>query len=176
MCLFFTGDPVFRRVYQNPSARKASTAASSSQPEETGSDRRRRKTPCDWWVVGNSPLPQPQPLKPVKGRKKVKPNKALGLGSPRNGNVAVSSKPQGGAPGPLSSKEATRRSLAPFMDSLPTAVESPSKAGSSRKVSRLRSKQEVSEGRASWPRKVPEDASRSDASEANRARASQNNT
>lgn len=170
---------MFQRVYHNPSAKKASTPASTSGEmyrEETGADKRRRKAPCDRWVVGNqveevSPLPQPQQVKPVKGRKKVKQNKALGLGSPKNGNVAVSSKPQGGAPGPsrkvkaASSKKAVKRSLAPFMDSFPTAVETPSKA--SRKVSGLSNKQEVTERRDCSPRRMPDaqEAFRTDARE-----------
>lgn len=119
-----------------------------------------------------SPLPQPQQVKPVKSRIKAKQNKALGLGSPKNGNVAVSSKPPGGAPGPsrkvklASAKKAVKRSLAAFMDSVPTAVGTPSKAN--REPSGLSSKQEVTVSDSS-PRRTPEaqDASRTDAGEAN---------
>lgn len=120
-----------------------------------------------------SPLPQPQQVKPVKGRIKAKQTKALGLGSPKNGNVAVSSKPPGGAPGPsrkvkvASAKKAVKRCLAAFMDSVPTAVGTPSKA--SRELSGLSSKQEVTV-RDSSPRRTSEaqDASRTDAGEPNR--------
>lgn len=191
LCIF-TGDQLFQRVYHNPSVKSASTPASTSgavrreQPQESGADKRRRKRPCDWWVVGSqveevSPLPPPQQLKPVKGGKKVRQNKALGLGSPRNGNVAVSSKPLGGAPGPsrkvkaASAREAVKRSLAPVMDSFPTAAESPSKAGS--EVTGVSRQQEVSERRDGSPRRLPEapDASGADASEANGVWGSQNN-
>lgn len=124
-------------------------------------------------MEGVSPLPQPQQVKPVRGRVKARQNKALGLGSPKNGNVAVSSKPPGGAPGPArkvkpaGTKKAVKRSLAPFMDSVPTAVGTPSKA--SMTVSVPSSKQEVT-ARESSPRRMPEaqEASRTDPGEANR--------
>lgn len=173
---FFAGEQTFQRVYRNPSDKKISAPSSTSagvcqeQLQETGADKRRRRAPCDWWVVANqvegvSPLPQPQQVKPVRGRVKTRQNKALGLGSPKNGNVAVSSKPPGGAPGPArkvklaGTKKAVKRSLAPFMDCVPTAVGTPSKA--SMKVSALSSEQEV---------RMPEaqDASKTDTGEANR--------
>lgn len=180
-----SGEQTFQRVYHNPSAKTISAPASTSagvcreQLQETDADKRRRKVPCDWWVAGNQvddvSLPQPQQVKPVKGRINAKQNKVLGLGSPKNGNVAVSSKPPGGAPGPsrkvklASAKKAVKRSLAAFMDSVPTAVGTPSKA--SRELSGLTSKQEVTV-RDSSPRRPPEaqNASRTDAGEPNRVR------
>lgn len=189
---FFTGDQIFQNVLHNSSAKKTSTPASTSakmcreQPQETSADKRRRKAPCDWWVVGNqveevSPLPQPQQVKHVKGRKNVRQSKASGLGSPISGNVAVSLGPAGGAPGPsvnfksASSKKASKRSLAPFMDSFPAAIETPSKA--SRKVSSPSSKQEVSERRDCSPHRTPEaqDASGTDSCEPNGNEGRQNN-
>lgn len=180
----FAGYKAGQRASHRLSTEKISTPASTSarvslkQLQETHSDKRRRKPPCDWWEVGNqvdnvSPLPQPQQDKPVRGKKKAKQNKTLGLGSPKNGNVAVSSKPPGGAQDPSHkvkgalAKKAVKRSLAPFMDSFPTAVETPSKA--SRKVTGLCSKQEDS-ARDSSPHRMPEaqDASRTDAGDPNR--------
>lgn len=181
--LIFTGEQTFQRIYHNPLAKTISAPASTSagvcreQLQETGAEKRRRKAPCDWWVAGSQvedvPLPpQPQQVKPVNGRIKAKQNKALGLGTPKNGNVVVSSKPPEGAAGPsrkvklATAKKAVKRSLAPLMDSVPTAVGTPSEA--SRKVNGPSSKQEVMV-RDPSPHRMQEaqDASRTDASEPN---------
>lgn len=182
---------MFEIVHPNTSAEETPPTSSTSaqmcreQPSETGSDKRRRKVPCDWWVVGNpvdevAPLPPPQQVKPVKGRKKTQPGKASGLGTPISGNVTVSSKPAGGAPGPsrrvkpASSKKACKRSLAPLMDGV--TVEPPAKA--SREVGGLSSRQEVSERRECSPHAPPEeaqDASRTDAGEPSGVEGGSNN-
>lgn len=99
-------------------------------------------------VEGICPLPHQQQLKPVKERKKTsKQIKPAGLGSPRNGNVAVSSKARGGAPGPspkvkpANTRKTVKRSLAPFMDIFALAVETPSKI--SRRLTGPSNRQEV---------------------------------
>lgn len=85
-------------------------------------------------MEGICPLPHQQQLKPVKERKKTsKQIKPTGLGSPRSGNVTVSSKAPGGAPGPSPkvkpgrARKTVKRSLAPFMDIFASAIDTPSK-------------------------------------------------
>lgn len=119
-----TGDQVFQRVYHHVSNEKLSITPAAVSPR--GSSRR-RKYPGNWWAVDGtskdvesiSSQPQQQEPKPRKERKKQsKQSRSPRLGTPKNGNVAVSSKPLGGAPvpllkvKPLSTPKSVKRSLA----------------------------------------------------------------
>ncbi|XP_074549862.1 uncharacterized protein LOC141807632 isoform X2 [Halichoeres trimaculatus] len=138
------GDQVFQRVYHSTSAEKQSITPAPASPRRpmeqlsAGESKRRRKPPGNWWIVGSptaeedenlSPPPQPKEPKLQKERKKQsRPSK---LGTPKNGNVAVSSKPQGGAPipplsvKPLSAPKTVKRSLATFKDIFTSNTETP---------------------------------------------------
>ncbi|XP_036935233.1 muscle M-line assembly protein unc-89 [Acanthopagrus latus] len=132
------GDQVFQRVYHHVPNEKASASPAPVSPRgqreqlrsvEPG--KRRRRPTGNWWIVNGlsedvdsvSLPPQQQGPKPRKDRKKqAKQSRSPGLGTPINGNMVVSPKPQGGAPvprlkvKPLSSPKTVKRSLAMFND------------------------------------------------------------
>ncbi|XP_041670688.1 inner centromere protein [Cheilinus undulatus] len=140
-----TGDQVFQRVYHHVSADKqpitpvpASPIGQRDQLREAESQKRRRKPPGNWWAadgktqeVENISQPQ-QKAKAQKERKKQsKQSRPSKLGTPKNGNVAASSKPQEGASvppltvKPLSAPKTVKRSLATFKDIFTSAAETP---------------------------------------------------
>lgn len=159
----FTGQRVFQRVYHHVSNEKmyASPALASprgyrEQLREAEPEKQRTKLPSNWWMVNGisedvesiSSHPQQQEFTPRKERKKPsKQIKSLGLGTPKNGNRALSSKPRGGAPvpplkvKPLSAPKSVKRSLATFKDIFTSATETPTVV-SSRKTG-LNTRQKV---------------------------------
>ncbi|XP_068438358.1 neurofilament heavy polypeptide [Clinocottus analis] len=141
---FNSGDKVFQRVYHNASTKKLSTLApvSPGGPQDqfiaAESKRRRRKPTGSWWKVNDecedveSISSQRQGPRPRKERKMVsKRSGSPQLGTLKNGNVAVSSKPQGGAPvcllevKPTSAPKTVKRSLATFKDIFTSVTETP---------------------------------------------------
>lgn len=138
----FTGQQVFQRVYHHVSNEKMSASPALASPRgyreqlrEAEPEKRRRKLPSNWWMSEDiSSEPQQQELTPRKERKKPsKQTKSLGLGTPKNGNMAFSSKPPGGAPvpplkvKPLSAPKTVKRSLA-FKDIFTSATDTPTVA------------------------------------------------
>ncbi|XP_029314178.1 proteoglycan 4 isoform X2 [Cottoperca gobio] len=128
-----SGEQVFQRVYHNVSITRAPAGptAPREQLRAAEPDRRRRKAPGSWWTVNDmyentesiSSPPQQQEPKPHQERKpRSKRRRSPRLGTPKNGNMAVSSKPLGGAPvplpklRPLSTRKTVKRSLAPSTD------------------------------------------------------------
>lgn len=111
------------------------------QLREGEADKRRRKPPGNWWLVNGvsedmeHSSSQPQKLnqkepKPRKERKnQSKQSRSPRLGTPKNGNMAVSSKPLGGTsmpslkPKPLSAPKTVKCSLATFKDIFTSATE-----------------------------------------------------
>ncbi|KAA8580741.1 hypothetical protein FQN60_013699 [Etheostoma spectabile] len=103
------------------------------------SARRRRKPPGNWWAVDNrseevesiSSPPQKLEPKPCKERKNPSKQNRSRLGTPKNGNMAVTSKPLGGSlvpllkPTPLLTPKTVKRSLATFKDIFTTVTETP---------------------------------------------------
>ncbi|XP_071341242.1 neurofilament heavy polypeptide [Trachinotus anak] len=145
-----SGDQVFQRVYHHVSNEKMQSTAGPVSPRRpleqlsaAESEKRRRKPPGNWWSVNDmsedveSISSQPQQLnpkkpKPLKDRKKPsKGSRSPRLGTPKNGNVAVSSKPAGGAHEPLlklkplSAPKTVKRSLATFKEIFTSAAETP---------------------------------------------------
>uniref|UniRef100_A0A3Q1FGV1 Uncharacterized LOC110961908 n=2 Tax=Acanthochromis polyacanthus TaxID=80966 RepID=A0A3Q1FGV1_9TELE len=145
-----SGDQLFQRIYHHtPNKSLSVTPAaplSPSRPEEQLKEaeptKRRRKPPGNWWMtdvttedVESVPASQPQQLhpkqpKPRKERKaKSKPSRSPGLGVPKNGNMAASPKPLGGAAVPplntmpLSAPKTVKRSLATFKDIFTSGTE-----------------------------------------------------
>ncbi|XP_026148678.1 uncharacterized protein LOC113121998 isoform X2 [Mastacembelus armatus] len=114
------------------------------QLREAQSEKRRRKPPGNWWEVGNTSadmecmslqphqLHEPKPCK--EKRKKSKRSKSV-LGSPKNGNISLSSKPLGGAPVPplktsqLLTTRTVKSSLATFKDIFTSATQADSVVG-----------------------------------------------
>ncbi|XP_060920810.1 titin homolog [Labrus mixtus] len=139
-----TGEEVFHRVYHHVSTEKQYVTPAPTTPRRpreqlrtAESDKRRRKRPGNWWAVDGpteeaeniSSKPQQEP-KPKKERKKEsKQSRGSKLGAPKNGNVAVSSKPPEGAAvpplkgKPLSALKTVKRSLATFEDIFTSAAE-----------------------------------------------------
>lgn len=138
------GDQVFQRDYSTSAVKQsnipvpASPRGQREQLKEAEPKRRRRKPPGNWWMVSsveeeeeeNLPTqPQPKVRKPQKERKKQ--HRSNKLGTPKNGNVAVLSKPQEGAPvpplngKPLSAPKTVKRSLATFKDIFTSNTETP---------------------------------------------------
>lgn len=141
MC-YFTGSPVFQRVYHHVSNKKmpsiqtyVSPRKPSQQLGDGRSEKRRSKPPSNWWIVDNIPecsssQPQEHETKNHKERKKQpKQSKSHRLGSPKNGNTAVSSKPLGRVSTPsqklkaISAPKTVKRSLATFKDIFTSATE-----------------------------------------------------
>ncbi|XP_034717628.1 uncharacterized protein si:ch211-161h7.4 [Etheostoma cragini] len=140
-----SGQQVFQRVYHHVSHEKLSTPAPVSPrgPREQllseESARRRRKPPGNWWAVDNrseevesiSSPPQKLEPKPRKERKQPSKQNRARLGTPKNGNMAVKSKPLGGSlvpllkPKPLLTPKTVKRSLATFKDIFNTVTETP---------------------------------------------------
>ncbi|XP_040921200.1 enolase-phosphatase E1 isoform X2 [Toxotes jaculatrix] len=145
-----SGRQVFQNVYHHVSNQKMSNtpaAASPRRPQEelrpAEPEKRKRKPPGNWWTLNNMSedlediSSQPQQLNPKQPKsrkerkKKSKQSKSPGLGTPKNGNVAVSSKPLGGAHvtpvklKPLSAPKTVKRSLATFKDIFTSATETP---------------------------------------------------
>ncbi|XP_026220016.1 muscle M-line assembly protein unc-89 isoform X2 [Anabas testudineus] len=145
-----SGNQVFQRVYHNVSNDKMSGTPASVSPRrneqqlrEGETDKRRRKPPGSWWLVnGMSNVEcsssQPQQLhhkepRPCKGgRKPNKRSRSPRLGTPKNGNMAVLSKPLMGSSTPstpslklkpLSAPKTVKRSLAMFTDIFTSATE-----------------------------------------------------
>ncbi|KAM6971584.1 uncharacterized protein LKV04_017146 [Tautogolabrus adspersus] len=141
-----TGDQVFPRVYQHVSTEKqchpvtpAPTTPRRAKEQLTTaeSETRRRRRPGNWWTVDGlteeadniSSKPQQGPKK--ESKKKSKQSRGSKLGTPKNGNVAVSSKPPEGAAvpplkgKPLSAPKTVKRSLAMFKDIFTSAAETP---------------------------------------------------
>ncbi|XP_058498638.1 serine/arginine repetitive matrix protein 2 isoform X2 [Solea solea] len=109
-----------------------------------GSEKRRRKSPGNWWMVDGSSedvestSSQPQQLqnkkkpKSHKERKKqAKPSRSPGLGIPQNGNMAVLPKPADRShvsplkPKSLSAPKTVKRSLAMFKDIFTSRSDTP---------------------------------------------------
>lgn len=146
-----SGDQVFQTVYHHIPTEKMSKTAAPVSPrgsmEQLGAaepERRRRKPPGNWWMANGqaedvksiSSQPQQQEPKPRKERRKQsKQSRSPGLGIPKNGNMALLSKPLAGAPvpPPLSAPKTVKRSLATFKDIFSSATETPS-SSSSRKA------------------------------------------
>ncbi|XP_042366612.1 titin isoform X2 [Plectropomus leopardus] len=111
------------------SSAPVSTRGPREQLRAAEPQKRRRKPPGNWWVVDDvsediSSQPQQQEPKPRKDRKNMpKQSRSPRLGAPKNGNMAVSSKPQGGTPvPPLKLKP---RSLASSKDIFMSVSETP---------------------------------------------------
>ncbi|XP_008295691.1 neurofilament heavy polypeptide isoform X2 [Stegastes partitus] len=166
-----SGGQLFQRVYHHtPDKKLSSTPAApafSKQPKELREaepSKRRRKPPGSWWMVDDmaedleSVSSQPQQLhpeqpKPRKDRKKQsKQSKSPGLGIPKNGNMAASPKPPGGAPVPplnampLSTPKTVKRSLATFKDIFTSVAETPTVV--SNRSARQKNKRNVRSHRA----------------------------
>ncbi|XP_038584420.1 titin homolog isoform X2 [Micropterus salmoides] len=136
-----SGDHVFQRVYRHVSNEKLSSKpdpVSPRRPREqlraAEPEKRQRKPPSKWWTVdGMSKDVEsiPSQPKPHKERKKQsKMSRSPGLGTPKNGNMAVSSKPLGGTPVPLkvktlSAPKTVKRSMATFEDIFTSVTETP---------------------------------------------------
>uniref|UniRef100_UPI0037E78691 nucleolar protein dao-5 n=1 Tax=Semicossyphus pulcher TaxID=241346 RepID=UPI0037E78691 len=137
------GDQVFQRVYHYSSNEKVSITPAPVSPRgpreqltAAEPEKRRRKPPGNWWTIDGTPEgPQPQQHEPKARKertKKTKPSRSPKLGTPKNGNVAVSLKPQGGDSvppmkvKPLSAPKTVKRSLATYKDlfETPTVVSS----------------------------------------------------
>ncbi|XP_032359544.1 uncharacterized protein si:ch211-161h7.4 isoform X2 [Etheostoma spectabile] len=129
-----SGQQVFQRVYHHVSHEKLSTPAPVSPrgPREQllseESARRRRKPPGNWWAVDNRSEEVESISSPPQ--KLSKQNRSR-LGTPKNGNMAVTSKPLGGSlvpllkPTPLLTPKTVKRSLATFKDIFTTVTETP---------------------------------------------------
>ncbi|XP_059182708.1 nucleolar and coiled-body phosphoprotein 1 isoform X2 [Centropristis striata] len=139
-----SGKQIFQKVYHHiPNDKLSSTPAPAFPREPRGQLRaaepegRRRKPPGNWWEVdkgeeSTSSQHQQQEPTPRKERKMLsKQTRSPRLGSPKNGNMAVSPKPPGGAPvprlklKPLSAPKTVKRSLATFKDIFSSVTESP---------------------------------------------------
>ncbi|GAA6214990.1 microtubule-associated protein 1B-like [Lates japonicus] len=141
-----SGDQVFQRVYQHVSNdKKSSTPApvTPRRPQEqlrAAELQRRRKPPGNWWMANGtsddreSISSQPQqfnPKEPKPHKERKKHGRSPRLGTPKNGNMAVSSKPPGGAHvspvkvKPLSTPKTIKRSLATFKDIFTSSAETP---------------------------------------------------
>ncbi|XP_034562251.1 neurofilament heavy polypeptide isoform X2 [Notolabrus celidotus] len=135
-----TGDQVFQKVYTSTEKHPPvlpSPRGPGKQLRAAESEKRRRKPPGNWWAAAGpteeveniSPQPPQQEPKLQKERKKKTKQNRSKLGTPKNGNVAVSSKPQGGASvSPLNAKpsapKSIRRCLATFKDIFTSNTES----------------------------------------------------
>lgn len=118
---------------------RVSTKRNREQLREAEADKRRRKPPGSWWLVdgvseqveGSSSQPQQLHHKKPEPRKdsEKKQSRSLRLGTPKNGNVSVSSKPLGGTSTPtlkvkqVSAPKTVKRSLATFKDIFTSATE-----------------------------------------------------
>ncbi|XP_049912997.1 titin isoform X1 [Epinephelus moara] len=134
---FHSGEQVFPRAYSSEKLSITPAPVSPRRPREqfraAESNRRRRKPPGNWWAVNDvsedissQPEPQQQEPKPRKERKKQsKQSRSPRLGTPKNGNMAVSSKPPGGTPVPPLKPTTVKRSLAMVKDIFTSAVETP---------------------------------------------------
>ncbi|XP_067342729.1 titin homolog isoform X2 [Channa argus] len=131
-----SGNQVFQRVYQHvPTEKRPRTPRRTWQQlgGET-TDRRRRKPPGSWWLVNDisedgeqshfrsQHLYRKEPKLCKQQKNQPEQSRSSGLGSPKDGNMAVSPKPLGGAtlprlkPKPLSAPKAVKHSLAVFND------------------------------------------------------------
>ncbi|XP_039983520.1 ankyrin repeat domain-containing protein 11 isoform X2 [Xiphias gladius] len=144
-----SGDQVFQRVYHHVSNEKISCTPAPGSPRRPWEqlsaaepEKRRRKPPGNWWMVkgmcgdeesisSQRQQPNPKETKSCKEiKKQSKQSRSPRLGTPKNGNMAVSSKPLGGAhvPSlklkPLSAPKTVKRSLATFKDIFTSATES----------------------------------------------------
>ncbi|XP_074477880.1 uncharacterized protein LOC141759590 isoform X2 [Sebastes fasciatus] len=137
-----SGEQVFQRVYHHTSSERLSITPASVSPRgpqeqlrAAESGKRRRKTPGNWWTVDDvhedvesisSQPKQKQKQKREPHQERKKQSRSPRLGTPKNGNVAVSSKP---APmlemTPLSAPKTVKRSLATFKDILESVTETP---------------------------------------------------
>ncbi|TNN88819.1 hypothetical protein EYF80_000696 [Liparis tanakae] len=145
-----SGDQVFQRVYNHASNKKLSAPAPVSprgrEDQLSVSARRRRKPPGRWWQVEDmceqveSIASQQQAPEPRKERRKVSErSRSPPLGTHKNSNTAVSSKPQGGAPAslelkPTSAPKTVKRSLATFKDIYTLVTETPVAVGTGREA------------------------------------------
>nr|XP_029135513.1 microtubule-associated protein futsch-like isoform X2 [Labrus bergylta] len=139
-----TGEEVFHRVYHHISTEEQSITPAPTTPRRqreqlrtAESDKRRRKCPGNWWAVNGpteeaeniSSKPQQEPKPKKERKKKSKQSRGFKLGTPKNGNVAVSSKPPEGAAVPpltgklMSAPKTVKRSLATFKDIFDSAAE-----------------------------------------------------
>ncbi|XP_029385162.1 uncharacterized protein LOC115061077 isoform X2 [Echeneis naucrates] len=148
-------EQVFQRVYHPVSNRKNSVTSVPVSPRGplmhlrvAEPEKRRRKPPGEWWTVDDKPKDtesisaQSQQLNPKvtksgKERKKqAKQSRCAGLGTPKNGNMAVSSKPPGGAHvtrlklKPKSTPKTLKHTLAIFKEITTSAAETPMAARS----------------------------------------------
>ncbi|XP_071392025.1 nucleolar and coiled-body phosphoprotein 1-like [Centroberyx affinis] len=171
------GERIFDRIYHHTPNKKMPGTPAPISPQRTlpkehvktlVPERRRRKPTSSWWKVNElsedvesiSSQPQnPNPKSPKtpKGRgTQPKRRKSPALGSPKNGNMAVSPKPQGGAPEPLpkekplSASKTVKRSSATFKDIFTSGAEIPAAASgrdtrqkSSRKMFSVQEEQSV---------------------------------
>ncbi|XP_029004980.1 neurofilament heavy polypeptide [Betta splendens] len=151
-----SGTKVFQKVYNHVSSENMSTTPASvstrrpeqqQQPRDGETEKRRRKLPGKWWLVNGvsediehgSPQLQKlhrQEYKPRKERKnQSRKSRSPRLGTPKSGNVAVSSKLQGGTATPslklkpLSAPKTVKRSLATFKDIFTSAAETETEIG-----------------------------------------------
>ncbi|XP_031706442.1 uncharacterized protein LOC116385269 [Anarrhichthys ocellatus] len=141
-----SGDRVFERVYHRVSNETLSITPVPGSPRgwsgqlraAESEKRRRRKAPGNWWKVDDlcedvesisSQQPGPRPR---TERKEVsKRSRIPRLGTPTNGNMAVSSKPRRRAPvsllevKPTSAPKTVKHSLATFKDIFTSVSETP---------------------------------------------------
>ncbi|CAJ1082132.1 uncharacterized protein si:ch211-161h7.4 isoform X2 [Xyrichtys novacula] len=141
-----TGSQVFQKVYHHtPTQKKLNTPApvTPQRPQEQLKAaepwKRRRKAPGSWWLVDGPPVevenissqPQQQEPKSQRGKKKKSKQESKILETPKNSNVSVPSKPQGGPPvpqlnvKPSSAPKTVKRSLALFKGILTSNIETP---------------------------------------------------
>ncbi|XP_071769887.2 uncharacterized protein LOC139923083 [Centroberyx gerrardi] len=152
------GERMYDRIYHHTPNEKMPGTPAPISPQRTlpkehvktpVQERRRRKPTGSWWKVNEisedvesiSTQPQnPNPKSPKthKGRgMQPKRRKSPAVGTPKNGNMAVSPKPQGGAPEPLpkqkplSAPKTVKCSLATFKDIFTSGAETPDVANSS---------------------------------------------
>lgn len=153
-----SGDQVFQRVYNHSSNKKLSAPAPVSprgrEDQLSVSARRRRKPPGRWWKVEDmcedveSISSQQQRPEPRKERQKVSErSRSPQLGTLKNSHMAVSSKPQGGAPvsllelKPTSAPKTVKRSLAMFKDIDTLVTETPVAVGNRREARQKNSRE-----------------------------------